>query len=56
VLAVVAAIRRVGLVLGAIELGGVNDFMAKPGLARNGDCELPMAIGITGAISGNAQD
>src|SRR5262249_49781330 len=50
VLAVVAAIRRIGTVLRPLELLRVNDLVAQAEIARDANGELSMAFGITGTI------
>ena len=55
VLAVVAAVGRIGPVLGAIELRCVNDLVAQAELTRDPQRELTMMIGIAGAVGGDAE-
>src|SRR4029453_3873923 len=55
VLTVVAAVGRIGPVLGAIELRRVNDLVAQAELARDAQRKLTMMIGIAGAVGRNAQ-
>ena len=55
VLAVVAAIRRVGAILGAFELGGVNDFVREAEVVRNRQREPAVRIRITRAVGGDGE-
>src|SRR5262249_55400711 len=55
VLAVVAAVRRVGAVLGAIELAGMNDLMAQSEVVRDLHGEASMALRIAGAVGGDGK-
>ena len=55
VLAVVAAIGRIRAVFGAIELRRLDDLVPETGLARHGQRELTMSIGIAGAVGRDAQ-
>src|SRR5438876_10034503 len=50
VFAVIAAVDRVGTILGSIELACVDDFVAKAEITGNPEGELPMPLGIAGAV------
>ena len=53
VLAVVAAVRRIRAILGAIELARADDFVVKTEIARDPDRELAVALRIAGAVGGD---
>ena len=56
VLAVVAAVRRVGAVLGPLELAGVDDLVLKTELARRSAIAmLAMALRVAGAVGGDGE-
>ena len=55
VLAVVAAVRGVGAILGPFELGGVNHFVREAEVARDRQRELAMRVRIAGAVGGDGE-
>src|SRR5688572_22585567 len=55
VLAVVAAVDRVGAVLGPLHLCGADDLVMEGEVASDPERELPVAVGIAGAVSGDAE-
>ena len=54
VLAVVAAVGRVGAVLGPLELAGLDDFVPQAEGAGRADREIAVALGVAGAVGGDA--
>jgi hypothetical protein len=55
VLAVVAAVDRVGAVLGSFELRGRHDFVAQRERLRHLACERAVMFGIARAVGGDAE-
>ena len=55
VLAEVAAIGRIGAILGPLQLGGVDDLVAQIELARDAERELAMSFGVAGAGGGDRE-
>ena len=55
VLAVVTTVGRVGAVLGIIEFRGVDHFVSEVEVARDRQRQLPVRVGVAGAVGGDGE-